>query len=653
MPPEEKDEIEKLKHKLYSRGNKGKVVSDIRTPLTNDRPDTPVAWATPTDETGAVVEPEKKMPPIAAYMQQQGKKKMSFAAKFLIGSILFFLLAAGGAAYIFFGGGNIISPSNIDLQVVAPSLVDGGKASTFQIIIDNRNTADLTLADLVITYPDGTRDPNNPTTALPHERQTVGTISAGQQLKKTASAIFYGQEGAQEKVQVSLEYSVTGSNAVYQKQAEADFVIGSSPVSVSINAPTEAVAGQQFPIDLTVQSNATTPLNNVVIQGQYPFGYSVASSFPLAQAGGSIWQLGTLAPGATRTIHILGSIDGQDGDQRVFRFLAGSNADQTDTQIQVPFLSVPQTLTVRKPFITGTISVNGQTGKTISVPAGQALQGSVTWQNNLPTAVSDVQLVLNFSGPALDKTSIASANGFYQSQNSTITWGKDQDPSLAQVAPGASGTIQFSFATLPPGSGNVLVTNPTINLSMTVQGTRADQGGAPQQVNGAATAQVSIASVLSLTAQALHFTGPFTNTGPMPPKAESDTSYAIVWTVKNSSNTIANATVSTVLPTYVRYVSGGASNVSYDSGSRTVTWNLGDLNAGIGYSTPAKQTSFQVVLTPSSSQVGSSPALTGPVSLQGQDRFAQVGVTANAQAPTTALQGDTGFANGMDIVAPK
>jgi hypothetical protein len=319
----------------------------------------------------------------------------------------------------------------------------------------------------------------------------------------------------------------------------------------------------------------------------------------------------------------------------------------------VPILTVPQTITVHKPFISGTIAVNGQTGKTISAPGATALSGTITWKNNLTTAVSNVQLTLTLTGPALDKNSISSTDGFYQSQNNTITWSSAQDPALASVPAGAEGALQFSFASLPPGSGGVLITNPTIILNLAVQGTRADQGNVPEQVASAASAEVSVASALSLTVAALHFSGPFTNTGPMPPQVNSDTSYTIVWTVKNSSNTVANASVSAVLPPYIKYVSSGTPGVSYDSASRTVTWGLGDVNAGVGYSSAAKQAAFQVVLMPSVSQVGSAPTLTGDASLTGQDRFAQVSVSANAAAPTTFLSGDTGFQSGMDIVVSK
>ncbi len=269
------------------------------------------------------------------------------------------------AAYIFFGGGNIVSPNNIDLQVVAPSLVDAGKQADFQVLVGNRNTSGITLVDLVTNYPDGTRNPADPNMPLTHTRQTIGTLAPGQQVKQVASGIFYGQQGVQQKVRVTLEYSVTGSNAVFQKSAEANFIIGSSPVSVSVNAPTEAITGQQFPIDITVQSNATTPIQNLVVQGQYPFGFTAVSASPTAQAGGTFWKLGTLAPGVSTVIHLVGSINGQDGDQRVFRFITGSNTDPTDTTVSVPILTVPQTITVRKPFISGSIAINGKTGGTI------------------------------------------------------------------------------------------------------------------------------------------------------------------------------------------------------------------------------------------------------------------------------------------------
>ncbi len=643
MSKEEQSSVEKLRRRLYARAEDSAINADVRTPLSHDDTETPVAWTPMAQST----------PPLSTPMRPTGEelpsKKISFAGKFLLGSGLFFVWAAAIAGYIFFGGGNLISPQNIGVEIIAPSLIDGGEEATFQVLIANNNTSALELVDLLVSYPQGTRDPKDPGKALLYERQSLGTIARGEQVKRSLSGIFFGAEGTEQKVKITLQYSITGSNAVFEKEEEVAFMVGSSPVSLSIDAPTQVIAGEQFTVDIRVQSNATEPVEDVVVQGQYPFGFSIVKATPSAATGG-IWRLGTLEPGSSQSIRVTGVIEGQSGDERVFRFLVGTSEDATDAQVRVPFLTVPVSLSVERPFISGAISLDGKTGKTVAVSAGKTVQGTISWQNNLADAVADVQLTLKLDGPVLDKGSVTAANGFYQSSDSTIVWTKDQDPSLANVPPGGTASMQFSFTTLEPGSGGTLYSNPTINLNLQIRGTRQSEAGVPQQVSSAATMQATLASAITLEAQSMHFSGPFDNEGPMPPKVEQETAYTIQWTVKNSSNTVANATVATVLPPYVDYVRG-ESGVSYDSSSRTVTWALGDLKAGVGYSLSARTAAFQVTLTPSVSQAGQSPALSGTATFNGQDRFASVAVTATAGAPTINLAGESGYDSDMGRVS--
>lgn len=634
--------VDHLKDKLYSRKTANHGIQDVRAPLSPSEARAPVKW-------------EGELTPRAPRVIHEAtpRERMAMATKFLIGSVIFFIIAITGAALFFFSGSNYISPQNIDLQIVAPTLIDGGTEAGLTFLITNRNAAELQLADLVIDYPEGTRDPKAPEKALTHERISIGTIQSGRQIKLTSSAVFYGSEGATQEIKAQLEYSIAGSNAVFTKNGATSVTIGSSPVSVRVEAPQEAIAGQQFTVTVTVQSNATEPVQDVLVQAQYPFGFTVRSSVPKADAGSTVWRLGTMVPGSSRVISVVGTIDGQDGDERVFRFAAGTNKDQTAGKIEVPFLSVPVSLTVHRPFISSSIAVEGKTGSKISAQSSKPLTGTITWQNNLTESVSDVQVRLKLSGPALDRASISAGTGFYQSNDSTITWTSAQDPSLAQVPPGGSGTLQFTFSTLSPGTGGVVYTNPTIDLSLTVGAVRAGQGNVPDQVTSAASTQVTLSSVVSIAARALHFTGAFTNSGPMPPRAETPTEYTIEWTVKNSSNAVAGALASTVLPTYVSFVAASpGSGITYDAGSRTVKWDIGDLKAGVGYSTAARTASFQVIFAPSASQVGFSPMLTGATAFSGTDRFAQVAVAASAEAPTTQLI-EAGFAPGMDIVQPK
>ena len=628
----DKDGAEHLKDKLYSRKNNGDL-QDIRSPLSESEAHAPVAWEAPKAPPSIKKQAAFEGGSTVLAAGGAGRGGMSFATKFFLGSLAFFVIAAGAAAYYFFGAGHFVSPNNIDLEIVAPSLVDGGSQVDLQVIATNRNSAQLVLADLVVSYPQGTRDPKDPTKPLQSDRQSVGTIASGQSIKRTSSAILYGQEGSTQQVHVALEYSIEGSNAVFVREGDVNITIGSSPVSVSVAAPQNATAGQPFTLDVTLQSNSKETVSNVALEAQYPFGFSVKNTSPKADSGSTLWHLGSMAPGTTKVVHITGTIDGQDGDERIFRFLAGSEADQTAAHIKVPFLNIPTSITVSRPFISGTLTVAGKSGDTISVTPGQNIQGSIAWQNNLSDPVSNIEVTLTLAGPALDTTSVQSPNGFYQSADNTITWTSAQDPGLAQVAPGASGTLNFSFATVPPGTGGVVYTNPKVTLTLSVKGTRgSDQ--APESVSAVDVTEVVLGSLLSLESQSLYGQGAYSNSGPTPPRAESPTTYTVQWTAKNSSNAIANASVSAVLPPYVSYKTG-QTGFTYDSPSRTVRWDLGELKAGVGYTSAARVGSFQVTLTPSISQVGQAPALTGATVLSGTDRFAQIQVQATAQGPTT------------------
>jgi hypothetical protein len=612
----EKGSVEGLKDKLYSRANQAPM-QDVRAPLSHEEVEVPKAW-----EGGA---------PRQRILAEPIKDKLSFATKFFIVSAGFFIAALAVSAIAFFWGPNTISPNNIDIQIVAPSLVDGGKEATFQIVIDNKNPGDLQVADLVLDYPDGSRDPQDPTQPLLHDRQSIGTIAAGSEVKRTGNVILYGSEGQTETVRATLEYSVAGSNAIFTRQSEVTLTIGSSPVSVTVNTPSQAVAGQSFPLDVVVRSNATDPVANVVVQGLLPFGYQLVSAQPQASAG-SFWRLGTLNPGQQVTIHIMGTIDGQDGDQRVFKFLVGTNTDPTDTTVKVPLLTMPATVTVSRPFVSVAIAVGGQSGRTVSVGAGSEVQGTVNWQNNLQTPVSNVQVTLVLSGAMIDTSSVNAGTGFWRSSDNSIVWTPDRDPTLATAAAGQNGQLMFSFKTRAPGQGGTIYTNPTATLSATVQAERpADQSGGATSVSSTAQTQLAIASQVALSVAA------HAASGPTPPVANQATTYTVRWSATNSSSVVGNATVSTVLPPYVTFVAGGT-GIAYDDASHTVTWQIGDLPAGAGYTKAALANSFTVTLTPSTSQVGTAPTLTGATALAGTDRFAGAPVHASAPAPMVDSQ---------------
>jgi len=645
--------VERLKEAIYSRTARPEINAEARSPFTQVREKIPSTWTTstaPADANLASAEfRPSDSPNFSSFMttsQQSRKKGLGTSHYFLIVSVLFFFAALGVAGWTVLGGFNIISSQNIDLSIVAPALVDSGKTATVQFIIDNKNKTPLQAMDIVIDYPDGTRDASDPTQSFTHDRISVGDLAPGAQIQKTSAAVFFGAEGSQQAVHATVEYQIAGSNAVFTKQADAMLVIGSAPISLAVNAPTEAIAGQTFDTTITVTANATNPIPDVAVEAQYPFGFTVQSTDPAAQAGNTMWRLGTLKPGEARTIHIVGALSGEEGDIRVFHLISGSESDQTNIHVSVPVISEPYTLTVRRPFVSGMLSINNKSGTTFSAPPGTSVQGSIDWKNNLTTTISNMQLTLTLTG-AVDPASVQASGGFYDSAKHQITWDTQGNASFASVAPGASGSLQFSFA--PPAASAQTFRNPRADLVLGVRATRSGTAGSvPETVASAATASVQFSSSATLSAHSLHSSGPLRNSGPVPPQVGQDTTYSIVWSVSNSSNSLANAAVSATLPPNVKFVSGG-SEVDYNDSSRTVTWTLGDVSAGAGYGSSARTTTFQVMITPSATQVGSAAPLVGAAHLTASDRYAQTPVSADAPAATT-LTADSGATRGMEIV---
>ena len=563
------------------------------------------------------------------------------AGAFLIGSLIFFVVSLGVAAYFFYAGGNSVSNDKIDLQVTGPATIAGGDTVPLSVTIVNKNPTSLEEVTLTIDFPEGTRSAVDVLQPYPRYIEELGTLLSGERVTRSVKAVLFASAGETIALPLSLSYRTVGSNSVFVKKLIYTLTISSTPLSVSVETLAEAVAGQPFPLTLTVRSNASVPLDNVVVALQLPFGYIVtSSSLPLT---GTSFLLGTLQPGASAKVTLAGALSGQAGEQRVFRFTVGTARGPSDSTLAVTYMTQDASVAVTAPFISTALAVNGNPLDGAVFPPGASQTVSVSYTNTLPTSVTGASVRVTLSGSALDYARIEASRGFYDSASRTITFSPDTDPALALLAPGASGVGTFTFSTLP---ADALSASPTIRFTVSVAGERIGQTNVPEAVANSSTYTARVATGVSLGASSLHSSGPIGNSGPVPPVAGESTTYTVVWSVRNSGNTVAGASVTATLPPYSTYTdtaTGGS--LRYAPETRTLTWALGELAAR-----GAAQTAFQVSITPSTLERGSAPALVGPASFSGYDRFAGIQVQASAPAVTTETSGDPGYVSGSGTV---
>lgn len=645
-PSHEDEKIQRLSRAMYSRSLSENIKDRPRRVLRLDAPPVPEEWE----------EVERVTPKTTIAPRQLGIGRLML--KLVLGAgVAFFIGAAGFFAYYFTlgGGSSTVSPGNIDIIVSGPSRIPSGVPAELQVTVVNRNQAPLEYADLVVTYPSGTRSAADYTSDRPNERIPLNSIESGGRRQGTLKAVFAGTEGAHGSVKVELEYRLTNSSAIFVASSSYGFTFASSPLSVSVSGNAETVSGQPIELQVTVASNADGPLKDVVLGAEYPFGFSSASSepSPIAQ-GAKVWSLGDFEPGQKKTMTLRGMLSGESGDERIFNFVAGTRKAANVQRVDDVLADYSHHMLVSRPFLGLSIAVNKDTGGGSPVAGpNETVNVVISYENNLSTAITDAVIVARLSGVSIDGATVRSTDGFYRSSDKSVLWDKTStNGALGNLVPGARGTVNFAFQ-VPDSTVLGDLRNPRVDITVYAAGKRVSETGVPQNLQATAAQSVKIASDLQLFAQGLYYTNPFGSTGPLPPKADQETTYAVVLSLTNTTNKITGAKVVATLPPYVRWVgiySPSSEKVTFNPTASTFEWNVGTIEAGegVGGSNP-RHTAIVIGFTPSTSQIGQQPPLLRSITLTGKDETGAT-VTKTASDVTTNIVGDPGFSAGSATV---
>ncbi len=642
----EQERIEQLRRAMYSRKLSGQIHERPRRELEHDREIVGEDWK--------MAEPELNKMRVAPRFIGTTRAILKW---FLVMSVVFFVAAAGffGFYFLFGGGSHPASPGNIDISVSGPPQVAGGEPVELQITVVNRNRVPLELADLLVTFPSGTRSVADFATDLPSLRQSLGTIEPGGRRQGTISAVFSGAGGQTGNVKVELEYRVQGSSAIFVANHNYALTFTSSPLSISVDGNTQTTSGQNVQFTVSVASNASAPLRDVVLDMTYPFGFKFTSASP-APVKGSSWALGDFSPGQRKSILVQGTLAGEQGDKRVFRISAGTR-NATSTGVTTKLADNTYEMKIAAAFLGLTINTNTsqaaekpndfesqpKIGLPIAAP-GSTVTVTIDYQNNLSVDISDAVIVARLSGLAVNGESVRVNDGFYRSSDDTVIWDKSTTRGdLASLSPGKRGTVSFSFIMPAPKTATG---DPKIDISVNAAGKRLSETGVPQSLQSTAKAQVRLASDLQLAAQALYTQNPFGVAGPMPPKAGTETEYALVFTITNTTSNLTGAKVTAKLPSYVRWIGSHAprtENLTFNQFDGTFTWEIGNIAPGTGVNgTQPRQIAISIGLTPSTSQIGEQPVLVQNVTLTGTDESTGTAVTRKAEPDVTTNLGQIG-----------
>jgi len=198
-----------------------------------------------------------------------------------------------------------------------------------------------------------------------------------------------------------------------------------------------------------------------------------------------------------------------------------------------------------------------------------------------------------------------------------------------------------------------MISDPVININVSISGKQLLSGYATTNLNNYDSAIVRIISDVGFANKALYYSGPFANTGPIPPKVGAETSYTIVWSLSNTANNISKAIIRSSVPSWMKFVgtvSPSSEDLTYNPSTKEIVWNVGRITKGAGITGLVRSVSFQVVFTPSLSQIRTTPIIINDAVLTGHDDFANVDVRVNKSALRTQLDNDSSFPPAGGVV---
>ena len=570
---------------------------------------------------------------------------------FLFISLVFFLFSSALAYFFIIKGINEVDQNKIAMIVNGPSYINSGETAQLQIVIENQNSAPLELADLVIDYPPGTIVPgeeykidtvdyNGALKRVVRQRLSLDSIGARELKKGVVKARLYGKKDDIQNINVKLQYRVKGSNAVFEIVKNYPIRFSSDALSISIDGPSESIFGQKPKVKVLLKNTSSDNLLNIALKAQLPLGVKVIKSEPEIKDGA--WEFVLLEPGEEKEITMQLEVDGQTGDERVIKFVAGVEDPDADiVNIDYSLAQAEHKLLVKRPFLLTEINLPNKKDGYYVVKPNSAFNTTLNWLNTLPTSMEDLVIALTLQGDALDKYKVKPGSGFYKSKDNIIVWDKTTaGKSFETVSSGASGRLNFTLG-VKDTAQLIKYINPGFSLILHASAKRLSDPNSQNTLTAFMEKEVRVQTEIKATSRSLYFSNPLKSGGALPPKADNPTVYGIEWEVTNSTNLTKDVEMTGFLPPNVNWGQvflPANERIDYNPTNGKVTWSLGEVKPGTGYYLPSRKVFFNVVLTPSVNQIGKTPTLINNQILKAKDVFTDTDISLNIPNTTTKLQ---------------
>jgi hypothetical protein len=264
--------------------------------------------------------------------------------------------------------------------------------------------------------------------------------------------------------------------------------------------------------------------------------------------------------------------------------------------------------------------------------------GSITiifeYENSSESSVTNAQFRISGPSAVLGKTNIS--NGYYENGYWLLT------DVIEEIVPGANGEERMVIPvknTLSSGLDsyeNILVqteSSATMNFL-------DEEVEVPSNTVGTEL-QIPLTSPFILSSFARYYasSGDQLGRGPLPPAPNEGTKYWIFWNISGTTNEISNLQIIAPLGSNVTLT--GRQSVSIGTAvtqsGNNIVWNVANLEPTMPTNSTVIGAAFEVMVTPTEADLGTSPVLIGSATATASDEFTGALVSGSATSVNTTL----------------
>ena len=537
--------------------------------------------------------------------------------------IIFILILGAAAGFLgfYYYQKNIYSKEVLKLEILGREEAQAFEEIEYLVKYKNNGNITLEEPEMIFQFPEN---------SLPSDGETLTVVKDMEDIypgeEKTISfkVRIFGKENETSKSEVILRYRPKNLKAFYESKTTFTTKIKSTPLTFEFDLPSKAESGREIQFSLNYFSNADWPLSNLRVKIEYPSGFEFIASQPQALEK-TEWDLPILNKAEGGRIEIRGKLTGEIKEQKIFRATLGIWRDGEFILLKEAVRGVE----ILKSSLSIFQQINGFS-QYIANP-GDSLHYEIFFRNIGEEPFQDLFLAVTLESRALDYETIKTEFGQFNKGDNSIVWDWRQIPKLRFLGQGDEGKVEF-WINLKKDWEQSSIQDKNFTLKNKIILSQVKE-----------EFETKINSRLEISQKGFFQDEIFGNSGPLPPKVGESTTYTVIWQAKNYYNDVKNVKMKATLSPGVKLtgrISPENSRLTFDSQSKEIIWELGDLQVGTGKIVPAPNVAFQISFTPDFSQRNLVPLLVGQAKIIGEDYWTEEFLEVTSPAIDTALPDD-------------